>query len=230
MALLMSTIEELETRESHLPGISVFHGPSGFGKSFSAAFANAQYNCYYVQAQSSWTKKALVVAIAREMGIVPAKTIYEISDQISEQLMLSERVLLIDEMDHIVDKKAVEIIRDIYEASNGSILLIGEENLPNKLKRWERFHGRILNFVAALPADFEDAKQLRQTYCEKIEIADDLLKEIHNQARGSVRRICVNLDRVQQVCQTQGWKEVDLTGWEDTNYGFFTGEARRRNL
>lgn len=230
MALLMGTVEQVINRAPHLPGMIDFHGPSGFGKSHAAAYVANHYNCYYVQAQSSWTKKALLLAMLSEMGIQPAKTIYELVAQIVEQLVLSERPLIIDEMDHIVDKKMVEIVRDIYDASQSAIILIGEENLPNKLKKWERFHGRMLNFVPALAADFEDAKELRKIYCDGVEISDDLLKQIQQLARGSVRRICVNLERIQQFCKTQNWKQIDLATWTETKNGYFTGEAPTRRV
>lgn len=118
-------------------------------------------------------------------------------------------------------------IRDIYEGSGAAILLIGEEGLPNKLRRWERFHGRIMDFCPALPADFEDAKALRQIYCS-VTISDDLLLAIHEAAKGSVRRICVNLERVQEEAGRDGLEEMTLAAWG--NRELFTGEAPRRRV
>ncbi|WP_207214001.1 hypothetical protein [Solidesulfovibrio carbinolicus] len=61
---------------------------------------------------------------------------------------LHGRPLIIDEMDHVVERNAVELVRDLYEASRAAILLIGEKALPGKLAQWERFHGRILDWVS----------------------------------------------------------------------------------
>nr|WP_249123784.1 ATP-binding protein [Pseudomonas aeruginosa] len=69
------------------------------------------------------------------------------ADQIAEELAASGRPLIIDEMDHLVAAGQVELIRDLYESSQASILLIGEEMLPTKLKKYERFHGRVLSWV-----------------------------------------------------------------------------------
>lgn len=214
-------------RPKHLPGMVCFYGPSGWGKSTAAAHVANALQAYHVEAKSSWTKKALVQAILKEMGVEPARTIYDMSEQVAEQLALSGRPLIVDEMDHIVDKCAVEIIRDIYEGSGAAILLIGEEGLPNKLRRWERFHGRIMAFAPALPADFEDAQALREMYCS-VAIDDDLLRQVHAASGGSVRRICVNLERIQEAARRDGVEAMTLETWG--NRELFTGEAPRRRV
>lgn len=228
MAILLETVQQVMNRDEHLPGMITFSGPSGFGKSFAAVFATTSFNACYVQAQSSWTKKAFMEAIAIELGLEPAKTTHKIVQQIIRELVLSERPLIIDETDHIVEKKMVELIRDIYEGSEASIILIGEENLPNKLKKWERFHGRILDFVQAQAADLEDAQELAKIYCTKTRIADDLLTEICKVAKGSVRRICVNISKVENIAHTQGWDEITLPMFKSTNKSLNTGEAPKR--
>lgn len=228
MALTKGALERAIARTHSLPGMVVFYGPSGFGKSFSATFTANSLRCYYVECKSSWTKKAFLKAILKEMGIQPAATIYDMTEQISEELVLSQRPLIVDEVDHIVDKKSIEIIRDIYEGSQAPILLIGEERLPAKLKRWERFDGRILDWVPAMPASVEDTRALCRVYARGIEIADDLLAEIHRLARGSVRRICVNLDRVRAAAEQESWQKVDRKRWADR--GFHTGQPPRRAL
>ena len=98
--------------------------------------------------------------------------------------------------------------------------------MPNKLKRWERFHGRILDFVPAQPASMEDAQQLQAMYGRGVHIASDLLREIHNISLGSVRRICVNIDRVGEVAGKEGWATVTKALWG--NRELFNGEAPLR--
>ncbi len=224
----MAALTRAMERSAHLPGLVTFYGPSGWGKSTAAGYVANRYRAYYVEAKSAWTRKALLLAICREMGIEPAKTIYDLTDQVSEQLALSGRPLIVDEMDHIVEKNAVEVIRDLYEGSNAAILLIGEERLPNKLKAWERFHGRMLDWVAAQPASLEDAEQLARLYCPGLAIADDLLGHIHNLSEGSARRICINVDKVREAAAKEGWEEVDITRWGDRE--LFTGTPRPRRI
>jgi DNA transposition AAA+ family ATPase len=213
-------------RSAHLPGLVTFYGPSGWGKSTAAGYVANRYRAYYVEAKSVWTRKALLLAICREMGLEPASTVYGLTDHVSEQLALSGRPLIVDEMDHIVEKNAVEVVRDLYEGSNAAILLIGEERLPNKLKAWERFHGRMLDWVAAQPASREDAAQLARLYCRDVAFSDDMLDYIHALSEGSARRICINVDKVRDVAAKEGWEDVDRERWGDRE--LFTGNPRPR--
>lgn len=226
--LCLGSLMKAIQRPRHLPGLVVFYGPSGFGKSTAAAVAVTHTQAYYIQAQSSWTRKAFSLAVLKVMGVTPAKTIYEMADQIATQLIDSKKALIIDEADHLVSKGIVEAVRDIYEATLAPIMLIGEENLPGNLKRWERIHGRVLEFVPAEPASFDDAKELRAMYAKETPIADDLLGMVHEASRGSVRRICVNLERIQHEARLNGWTQVDAAAWGKRH--LYTGEAPARRV
>ncbi len=230
VSLCTLALERAMGRKQHLPGIVEFHGPSGFGKTFAASFAMNEYNAVLIEAKSTWTRKAILVNVARELGIAPGHTMYEITEQVSERLALSGRPLIVDEMDHIVNQGAVEVIRDIYEGSHAPVLLIGEENLPRKLQQWERFHGRILDFIAAAPADMEDARILAEFYCPKIELSDDLLASLAEAAAGSIRRICVNLALIEETALSVGKKVVDLGAWTSFKKGFWTGQTTERRF
>ena len=164
------------------------------------------------------------------MGIKPANTVGEMLDQVCDQLSASGRPLVIDEMDHLIDKNAVELVRDIYEGSQAPILIIGEENLPQKLKKFERFHGRILAFVPALPVTVDDARLLAAVYAPGVSCADDLLTRLVNDSHGSVRRVCVNLDQVREEASAYGEAEVDLGWCEKHQVRFYSGEAPKRRV
>jgi len=221
----VSALQRAQDRPPHLPGLVVMHGPSGYGKSTAAAYAANKLRAYYVEAKSTWTRKALLLAILREMGVQPARTLYEMADQVSEQLVLSRRPLIIDEFDYLVDKRATEIVKDLYEGSGAAIMIIGEEQLPHKLKAWEKVDGRVLRWVSARPVSLEDTELLARLYCKDIQIAPELLLRIHQIAKGSVRRVCVNLENIRREAGINGWREVDLAKWGTRE--FYTGELQR---
>jgi len=222
--LLQTAIE----RPPHLPGIVVLYGPSGYGKSFAAAYTSNKHSAYYLECKSVWTTKSLLNNIIREMGIAPEQTIAGMVDQVSEQLALSERPLIIDEVDHIVKKRSIEVIRDIYEGSGAPILLIGEEKLSVKLRQWERFHNRVLQWQPAQPADSADARELARMYCPDVTIGQDVLDKIVIATRGVTRRICVNLHNIQSTAKSEGWNSVTLKEWGRRE--LYTGEPPRRSV
>jgi len=229
VSLTLQAVERAQRRSHGLPGIVVLHGPSGWGKSTAAAYTAAQTRAYYVAMQSVWTRRAFLEAVAREMGLASIGTIATLAGQIAEQLVLSGRPLIIDEADVLAERDGgAGIIKDLYESTLGTILLIGEEKLPQKLTRYERLHGRVLEWVGAQPASVADAMALTRIYCPGVKVADDLLRELVKRAKGSVRRIAVNLDRVRQEASSMGWDQVDLALWGER--AIYTGEPPARRV
>ena len=227
--LAASVVERLRNRSANLPGIGTLHGPSGYGKTMAAAYCANKFQSAYIECRSFFTKKTFIEELCKELRLRPGRTIGESFDAIVAELQLSRRPLIVDEVDYIVDTKILEIIRDIHEATRGgTILLIGEELLPKKLQRHERFHNRVLIWQPAAPATERDARMLADFYCPGIAIADDLLKRIYERSRAVVRRICVNLDLVRDVAAKQGATKMDLAAWGERE--FYTGDAPARRI
>lgn len=214
MALTLQTIVECTEAEEDQPRMGVVYGNSGYGKTVAAAFAAAQTGATYIEAKSLWTVRALLEAIAEELGISkPERTAPRLLRQIIDELNRAPRPLIIDEMDHLVKKQMVEIIRDIHDATSIAILMIGEEALPTKLKEWERFDNRILVATPAQPASADDALLLRDHYGLRNVIADDLTIHFAQRCRGVTRRIVNNLRAAARTAATEGVDHIDLAWW-----------------
>lgn len=219
---LNELIDRVQNRGIDLPGMACFYGPSGYGKTTAAVWNANASNAYQVQVKSVWTRKYLCEAIVRELGLPPAKTVASMVDQIAEELMKSGRPLIIDEADYLVKTSMIEVIRDIYESSQAAVILIGEERLPQKLAKWERVHGRMLDWVAAQPADLREVGLLARIYCDGVEIEDKLAGLILKASNASVRRICVNLNMLAERARMHGLTQMGAGDWSGA---FFTGSA-----
>lgn len=219
-------MDHLLNRSPGLPGLGVFSGPSGLGKTLAAASVATRTKAYYVECRSYFTKKSLLLSILEEMKIKPGRTIYEMVNQICEQLVTSRRPLILDEADYL--ERLIELVRDIYEGSNAAILLIGEEQFPRKLKRYERFHNRVLDFQLAEPADLDDAKKLAKLYAPDVAIGEELLEKVVEVTRGVTRRVVVNIEMVRSEAKKAGNGRIDLKGWGQRS--FYVGEAPQRRV
>lgn len=160
----------------------------------------------------------------------PARTIGDMVDQISEHLAITGAPLLIDEADHLVARKMIEIVRDIYEGSQAPVILIGEELLPQKLKEWERVHGRMLDWVAAEPGTLDDVEKLLPIYAGDVRLDRPLCEAILRHSHQSIRRISVNIAKVAERARMMGRDEMGVKDWDARQ--FFTGNAPtpRRNV
>ena len=215
MRLALHTIMECEEAgPDSSTRLGLFYGFSGYGKTVAASFVAASTGAAYICAQSVWSQRSLLEAIASELGITRLeKTAPKMLSQIVDQLNHEPRALIVDETDHVVNKRSIEIIRDIHDNAPISIMMIGEEALPAKLKEWERFDNRILIATPAQPASITDAYKLRDHYCNRIRVADDLAELFQQRCKGITRRIVTNLRAAQRGAAEEGIGEVDRAWW-----------------
>lgn len=227
MALALRTLADCQDAGMHSPRMGLFYGPSGYGKSVASTFAAIRTNAVYVEARSVWSQRSLLEAIAVELGITRiARTGPRMIEQIINEFNRAPRPLVIDEMDYLVKKQLVEIIRDIHEATPIAIMMIGEEALPAKLKEWERFDNRILVATPAQPATREDALKLRDLFCRQVRVADDLALHFAKACHGVTRRIVTNLIGAEREALADGRADVDRAWWG--NRPVRTGEVPTR--
>lgn len=229
MALAYQTMMDLVNAGEGSPRLGLFYGYSGLGKTVAAAFCASEFDACYIVARSIWTQSTLLESIAAELGIAQiARTDPGRLDQIIAQLSVRPRPLIIDEMDHLVQRRSVEIIRDIHDATSCPILMIGEEALPAKLTEWERFHNRILVSTAAQPATIADARSLRDMYAPYVKINDDLLRLLIERTRGITRRIVTNLKTMQRTALDDEVTAIDREWWADRPIETGAVPVRRR--
>ena len=224
--LCSRALERALNREPNLPGLVCVAGPSGYGKSMAASFCANKFSGFYVECRSYFTKKVFIEMVLKEMGIRPGRTVAEMMAQAAEQLDLSGRPLILDEADKLVDRHMIEMVRDLHEMARATILLIGEEDLPRKLLKYERVHNRVLVWELAQPCGTDDVTRLAAYYCPGITIDADLQARIREVSQGVARRVCVNLDLVRDECAKTGAKKMSLADWGKR--AFYTGNPTPR--
>lgn len=230
VSALVSLIERVNARQIGLPGMAVFYGYSGFGKTTAAVYAANKFNAFQVQVKESWTGKKFCQSILGEMGITPAKTIADMIEQIAHELMMSDRPLMIDDAQYLIKRGMIGIVRDIYESCGSTIILIGEETLPQDLQRWENIHGRMLDWVPAHPACLADIEHLSRIYCRDVVLDQAFKEHLLRASHHSIRRVCINLGRVAEFAITRGLDVIDMDAWGDEVFFACAAPAPRRAL
>lgn len=222
--LMGAMIQQLIDRTRDLPGIGCFHGFSGYGKS-SAATYNAQlHDACWVEVKSVWSRGILVRKIVEALGMTPHGVISDMVDQIGEELAKSGRPLLIDEAHLLCNEGMMGVIHDIYNSSLGSaMVLIGEESLPQKIRRWERVHNRIGAWSPAQPADLRETAILAKLKQPGLQISEDVLKVVLERSAANFRRIVVNLNQIHLHSLTSGRTEITMA--DVPRIEFYLGEA-----
>lgn len=225
VANCMVAMERLISRSPGRPGIGVFHGPSGYGKTYAAIYVQNKFRAARVEVGESWSRKVLLEKICVELHVEPKGTMSQLVDRTIEALVDEDRPLIIDEADKLCDKNMIELIREIGDQSAAPIMLLGEEKLPGKLAQVERVHNRVLVWEPAQPCGLQDARALASLTC-KVEIADDLLAEVLNRAGGRARRIINTLDYITEFCRNTGRSSLSLADYEGDYDNGYTPRAR----
>lgn len=224
--LLAELVERVRSRDPDLPGMACFSGPSGLGKTKAAAWSANEYGCYHVEMKESWSRKKFAAKILECMGLTPSGTIGDMVDQAGEELGKSGRPLLIDEAHLLAVGRMSGVVYDIYESSSaagGTIVVIGEEMLPQTLARWERLHNRMLDWVRAQPCDLREVGLLARLKCPTLELSDEVLDVVLKRSQARARRIVVNLRQISEHALKADKTKIGLDDVKDVK--FFTGEA-----
>ena len=222
--LLGALINKVKMRDPEMPGMACFYGFSGYGKSHAATYNAQEYDACWVEVKSVWGRKKFADKVAEALAIPSGRTIGDTVERIGEELAKSGRPLLIDEADQLCSDSMMGIVRDIYESSyGGAMILIGEEALPQKLRRWERVHNRMLDWIAAQPADLREVGVLAGLKCPDLSIAEPVLQTVLEKSNAVARRIVVNLNQIRDYSLTTG--RVEIGEADIPRIRFFTGEA-----
>jgi hypothetical protein len=223
VAALLGLVERLQNRTDGLPGLGIFHGKSGAGKTSAVTFAANEFDAHVVSVKPEWSKRFFVETMADEMGVQARRSeVPYFTAAISAHLAVTDRPLIIDDAQFLLRQNRIELIWSIYESSQAPIVLVGETNLPLGLTKWENIHNRVLAWQATYDCNISDAERLAQVYCAGVEVAPDLLSAIVQASNGTARRIVTNLDTVKELARSRGLKTADLTLWGDNL--FFTGQ------
>lgn len=227
LALLRGLAQRLMDRDPDLPGIGVFYGHSGYGKTHSVTYvqnslAKQGIPAPRVEVLESWNRLEFMKAIVRELGIdQPKGSLPALAQQAIEILGDARHPpLMIDEADKLVDKNMIELVRELHMGAQVPIILIGEEALPSKLVPYERVNNRVLDWVAAQPCDFEDTKKLAEYYCTSAIISDPLIEQIRIVCEGRARRIATNVHMIADTASRLGLSSVDVG---QLDHPFYTG-------
>jgi len=210
--LVLQTVRELQQRAPGVPGMGLWWGKSGFGKTTAAAWLVNQVHGIYLRAVETWTPHAMLSAFMNELGAAPMSRSNPMLTFIVESVRVSGRPVFIDEADYVVKKGMLNTLRDLHDLSTVPVILIGMQDFRQKVTHREQLTGRIARWTEFCPADFKDACELAKTVCE-VEVGRDLLERLHRDTSGSMRGMTVGLSHIENFGKRTGKSPVTSKDW-----------------
>ncbi|WP_320152531.1 AAA family ATPase [uncultured Tolumonas sp.] len=221
---LQDVIDSLSNRDYGVPGIGLVYGPSGLGKTTGVTHVFNQVNGIYVSMRKTDTATSLLSRVMDELGATPLPRVSRMVDYIVEQMSMHERMLFIDEADYLMDDlRMLETVRDIYDATEVPVVLIGMEQIARKISRHKQFFNRISEWAEFKPADIDDVCIMSEALLPHyIKVDVDLLEDLRQKTAGELRRITIGLKRIEKLALAN---EIDLVTCEHWGDQAFFGRA-----
>jgi DNA transposition AAA+ family ATPase len=230
VATMAALVKELQNRTFGMPGLGVFHGYPGYGKTFGAIFCASAFDVIHISMQGDWTKKTFLQRLLHELGLPAKRVVPDMVLQACEGLAKEGRTLIIDEADYAFRRGIIELIRDLHDGSDTPVVMIGMEEFPQKLRKYELIDSRVMSWVAAQPASLKDAGMLAEVYAEGVEIDEDLLNAILERNTGNVRRMVTDLAQVKNEARKLGQTSISLEDWGGMEFRRQDAPSPRRGL
>lgn len=213
---------------AHQVGLGMIYGRPGLGKTqFSMRYA-IENNAVYLSALKASSPKSFVVELLQAVRAVyepqnnevirghKARLFRELLDTLNTYTTTSHLPLIIvDETDNILhyrNEDIVGMLRDIADNSVTSVVLVGMQNLRDKIAKLNtHYYNRFIYFAEFRPLDNEDCLLLCQQLSD-IEISEDLARFTNErkQANGDARQIIRAIRLYEEIAEKLGLKSIDL--------------------
>lgn len=191
-------------------GLSVVYGDVGVGKTTIARRIyqnyndNSQYEAAYLPMPIFPSEFQFLKAICSEFGLAPKRSKYAQIEHLNSHLIDvwkqgQNAVLIIDEAQALVGQQ-FELIRQLLNFESNSqkliqVILIGQNELRNKLRLKKSLRSRIATRSTVEPLDMLDTRDMinfRVMVAGRTEplFTDDAIQIIYNYSHGMPRDIC----------------------------------------
>ena len=204
------------------PGVDRFmlvYGNVGLGKTESSIWWKNNRNplSAIVSIKSAMTPLWLLTDIACELGLVPAKRTMDLFYQITGELIGTNRVLIFDEADYVIQKTTlIETIRNIGDHAGTPIILIGMPWAEEKLKKYPALWRRITQVVKYEGLTQTDVRLVLDQICE-VPVDDSAVEAI---AGSNKCTTAASLYRWAQACESVArTRKLDLVTAEHLTKG-----------
>lgn len=222
-------LDNLLNRSSMVPGIGLVHGSTGFGKTTAVEwlFNQDEVNGVFVRCYKADTLTSLMDGITREIGLAPRHSLRAQIDGIVEAVRAQELVLFVDEVDHVIgNARIMETLRDIYDATEQPLILVGMEEIARRISQRKQLFNRISQWIEFKAADLEDVALFAREMLEvDVEIDEALLDLIRKRSNGMVRTIVSALDKIEKMAMASDARIIRL---EDVDASELFQDVRQR--
>lgn len=155
------------------------------------------------------TGRWLLEEIAKEMDEIPRYLTSDNFNLIVQKLKQKPQLIIVDEIDYLMNNlKTIEILRDIHDETNCSIIFVGMGLAHKKLERYKHLFDRFSEIVKFETFSINDLKQIFDQLSE-IPFTPDAIEFIHKKYN-RFRQIVQLINQLEIVAKDNNLEEITL--------------------
>jgi len=228
--------DQIRERE-HPEGMLVCWGAPGYGKTTAACELFVRERGLIATANAVWTPKAMLMTLLRELGSdTKGGSNSDLLEEVIGLVADNSRPIFIDDAQFLFNsKKMLDCLRAIHDVAGSPILLIGQAStaadagIEKKIKKFPQVSDRVSHWIEFFPADVDDCRLVSEMCCS-VELDEALIEALCRETKGNLRRIRVELARIQRFGKQQQLKVCSLERWSELKRQVAERETRMRSV
>ena len=210
--LLKEAEKIVERRGAREAGLVLIQGKYGIGKSELTERWASENGHVFIRSKRVWTPRSMLEDVATALGLSLRGTAKDVENRIAHHLVQTMQTLIFDEADYLADMKSavkLETIRDITDVTGTMVFLVGMENFPAIVQRYEHIASRVARIVQLHPLGLEDVQAACKAKSE-VRLSPALVEKIHHDSKGRMRHVLTAIANIEVWAEANSWTEVDV--------------------
>jgi Cdc6-like AAA superfamily ATPase len=200
--------KRLKFKPENVPRMALVFGEPGLGKSHTAIWWAVRNDAIYIRCSNNMSSRWLLDNIVENLGETPLYSTADLMKQAENLLLEVPKVLIIDEIDHILNSgKVIETVRDIYDKTNTPVILMGMNKADKKLKHYRHIYDRVSEILKFEPFSYEEIKNIVDQLSE-VSIEEDALNLIY-QNSNRLRQVVSLISRAEELARANNINSVN---------------------
>lgn len=189
--------------------MGLVYGEPGLGKTQAIKWWAFKNDAILIRCNQMMSARWLLKEILDYMSEIKPYSISDSFDEVIRNLILTPRVLIVDEVDYLtMDKnKSIEILRDIHDKTNVPVVLVGMTNAHSRLKKFSHLYDRLSEIVKFERFSKSDIKTIVKELSE-IEFTDCAIKYIYSNLN-RFRQIVKVINKAETIAKANGLSSID---------------------
>ena len=205
----ITMMNNLQNRAEGVPGMGLVYGEPGLGKTQAIKWWAFKNDAILIRCNQMMSARWLLKEILDYMSEIKPYSISDSFDEVIRNLILTPRILIVDEVDYLtMDKnKSIEILRDIHDKTNIPVVLVGMTNAHSRLKKFSHLYDRLSEIVKFERFSKADIKTILKELSE-IELTDCAIKYIYSNLN-RFRQIVKVINKAETIAKANGLSSID---------------------